>query len=319
MKEIHLHIGPEKTGTTSLQKYLKYNSEAFAFRGLNVVPNKKIPHWALPLLFSKGQDWNDILPSWKRPSAARKFSRRLSRLFQDPKYQIYIYSSELLFSRLRTEEEIELLSHYLQQFFDSVYIYFTRREPWDQAKSLAIESLKSGSGSKYLSQQGLNKALVANEYFFHACSPETLYPKWSQHFKRIKIIDYAEIRLLENGIISFFEKEINGLNCMATLDPRDIVMNSMPCASEIGALVMMNKRLSRHIYQFSPFLVSRIMRRIYPIIPRLLPKESLLREYEIFRDLLCTSQESWLEERRRFAKGQAELSDQESYQWSFEN
>lgn len=145
-----LHIGTEKTGTTMLQGWLYSNEEVLNRHGVALshtllVPNNR----ALAMCFQQKIDPFFYRLGLVDESKARDFIDKTKRAFAEevsslqPKYQVCLITSELLQSRLETEQEVHALSAYLKEIFERVTIICYFREQSQVRKSLWSSALKS--------------------------------------------------------------------------------------------------------------------------------------------------------------------------------
>jgi len=146
-----LHIGTEKTGTTSIQEFLRINAGPYLGKGV-VVPTYlgHSNHSLLPVI-AYGDDRHDDLSlayGLNDPQARTARREQTIQLLQESAAQhpdhTFVISSEHLQSRLTGAEEIDRLHHLLAPIFSSIQIVLYIRKPIDTAISSLSTGIKCG-------------------------------------------------------------------------------------------------------------------------------------------------------------------------------
>lgn len=156
MKTAILHVGTEKTGTTTIQQFLSINRSELSEQGVKI-PSflEKLNHQWLPNLF---QDDSFDESFFERlgidgkaniESCVLTKKEELYQAVQSCRSRKWIFSSEHLQSTLN-ENSIQSLSRYLYNLFESVQILIYIRNPIDLAISRWSTQLKCGSLMKHL-------------------------------------------------------------------------------------------------------------------------------------------------------------------------
>ena len=189
-----LHIGTEKTGSTSIQKFLLKNKMFLENQNIllpNSIINKIGNHRWGPVLAYE-DDFEDIFTKriFKKNKTIRKkliceklnqFKKEISNSTAD----ICVLSSEHFSSQLRRVEEIYKLNQILKKLFDEISIIVYIRNPIEAAISLLSTHIKCGGVPN-----GLNIEFFANR------------------INNLKIIEnWESIFLRENLKIKLFNKE----------------------------------------------------------------------------------------------------------------
>lgn len=151
-----LHIGTEKTGSTSLQSFLSLNRQTLLERGYlytRSAGEKNNSSLAAAAYDSRRRDdltkrrgiHNDVgLKSYQ----AKVFSDLKDELKQSPGFHTTIFSSEHIQSRLTTEEEVLRLKNVLNKLgFSDISILVYLRNPIEIANSLYTTAIRTGSTS----------------------------------------------------------------------------------------------------------------------------------------------------------------------------
>jgi len=203
-KELVLHIGAPKTGTSSIQRSLRQNRHALADRGVHVpyyIGGSN--HVFLPLLVSRPHFTKDLL---RRLVATKEFEhyrmllapecrdfdneamgaeavRRLRSIMRDELESIAavepscLMSSEFLFE-LRTEEEVDALATLLKPLFEKIRIVLYVRLQHKHAASEVSQKIISG-------QHDLTRILNLDikRYNYHAIAT-----RWANAFGRQSVL-----------------------------------------------------------------------------------------------------------------------------------
>ena len=145
--DLVLHIGTEKTGTTTIQNFLKANRDQLRRQSVYVSKDLMIPsgnqRWLAALAYNATRIDELISTQGYRSKAERDqdMVNRYERLKQEIEASTsdckrWIISSEHLQSRLTTDEEIHRLYQLLKELFNEITIVLYIRNPVDTAISL---------------------------------------------------------------------------------------------------------------------------------------------------------------------------------------
>jgi len=165
-----LHIGTEKTGSTSIQKFLYNNfsefdkNKIYISRSLLQTPNNR----RIVLAFqSRLDDWtrrNNIHSLEEKNEFFSDFPENFSLEIQNIRknYDYYLISSEHFHSRLTKQKDINKLASFLKTQFDTITVIGYFREQTELVTSLYSTALKIDSS-------------VSLESFAKLASPENYY------------------------------------------------------------------------------------------------------------------------------------------------
>jgi hypothetical protein len=193
MKTIYLHIGCEKTGTTSIQHFLASNRRELKAQGI-AYPHLGLNETAhLNLAASINVVQNNIQGVDYYPNqnvSIEKEWAQFKRFYDETDCQTIILSAEHFSSRLK-ESGINILKTQLDQLGDNLSIkilVYIRRQDWfiESSYSTAVKA-----GSTCLFEDFFNANLLAtNRYDFDA-----LLTQWSEVFSANDLIvaDYDEV------------------------------------------------------------------------------------------------------------------------------
>ena len=205
MKRIILHIGTEKTGTTSIQQFLDINASKLASQGL-YIPEflGKINHRKLPAMVCDTDFIDDffkqrmLTEKTKRVEAKALWREEFLNKSRASGLPTWIVSSEHLQSRLRTPREIGELKKLIDESFASAAVILYIRNPIDTAISLWSTALKSGGTHDSL-------PLPSTDYWNHVCHHKRTIQAWQKIFgNTIKVRVFSESSLCGGDVIIDF-------------------------------------------------------------------------------------------------------------------
>lgn len=206
-KRIILHIGGEKTGTTTLQKYLFCNAAILRQRGIHYFNNRSKPYVSgvahFPLAACLIPEEVDFIPDEKRAS----LSLVLSALEEDI-HQLdgtIILSCEHFSSRLHSRDQLQRLRNALAA--DDVHVVCYAREQSELALSSWSTAVRYGCDQKF----SLESVIPENPYYNYLHVTEL----WASVFENIHVREYRRDRLVNGDICADF------FNLMG-LDDRDL-------------------------------------------------------------------------------------------------
>ena len=181
----YLHIGVEKTGTTTIQDFLKRNTEALNSLGYTLPAISRSP--CHRYLAGYSMDVNNIdqfieehnlsnpekKQQWKK-EIERKLNENIKNMKEDGHHTV-IFSCEHLHSKLFNIKEVETLNKLLAPHFEEIRIIGYLRRQDQLATSLYSTFLKDGGASKQI----LLESLRNNTRYFDYMS---MYERWTNVF-----------------------------------------------------------------------------------------------------------------------------------------
>lgn len=148
----YIHIGTEKTGSTTIQKYLKINrrklsaqgTEAVVFKGYGT--SRPLVTWATEP-DNPDEELNRL--GLRDEAARKKWNEETRETFaqfmeQRKKCRHFVFSSEHFQSRLSRESEVRRLKDLLDEYFDEYRIIVYLRRQDEVSRSLFSTSLRTG-------------------------------------------------------------------------------------------------------------------------------------------------------------------------------
>lgn len=225
-KKCFLHIGSEKTGTTSLQEFLKINSEALAeqsyFIPKSMGPNE---HIDLVCLFANSNKTfsrrrrlglkNASQIDNHRQELSIKINEEMSKAANPS--DILIISSERLFTVISDYDEITSLKNFLLKFCEQIEIIAYIRPQHEFALSIYSTALKNGS--KEIScfppiKEGTQRGRSYNYY--------KVLSFWQSHFRdsNLSVRKFQKKSLVDGDTIKDFSK-LTGIQLTGLVIPKN--------------------------------------------------------------------------------------------------
>ena len=221
-RECVLHIGTEKTGTTSLQKFLKLNRDALRDRGW-FVPETLAPyaaHGFLNHIFLATVSRDPAAPSAELAALAgfagpvviahhvKAVTERLRSEIRDHAGGAanLLLSNEHLHSRIDTIADVRRLQAFLAPFCDRVRVLAYLRPQHEVANGLFNTALRNGGATlrllpDFATENGADEALGANFAYFDYAA---LLDRYARVFGEDAILPrlYAPAELRGGDVVS---------------------------------------------------------------------------------------------------------------------
>jgi hypothetical protein len=188
MRSLILHIGTEKTGTTSIQRFLSKNLEPLKSQGIWTPTTLGVQgHKFLPMMFLADGTSNELFlleglsSSGQRSQAKQAWLKAFREEVLASGDSRWIISSEFLQSRLTSDSEVKCLADSLGDLFDQVEILLYIRSPIDTSISLWSTGLKSGQKTSALPPP-------TAPYIHRICNHRQTVETWQRYFPRPLLI-----------------------------------------------------------------------------------------------------------------------------------
>jgi hypothetical protein len=209
-----VHIGTEKTGTTSIQRYLYQNRGKLKGAGFHFLQsagkrnNQALPAYCLDENRPDDYFRNQGIQTLKQ---RQEFKRRFIKAFDSeirglPQHvTTVIMSSEHFHSRIRTEAELDNLSELLTPYFDEIKIVCYLREQAATCKSYYSTSLKSGGTESF--SEFLERCRPENTYFNY----HEMLANWERGFgfESLDVSLFLQERFLNGDLLDDFTAKID--------------------------------------------------------------------------------------------------------------
>lgn len=290
LNTIYLHIGFEKTGTTSLQEYLTSNRKSLLKNNV-LIPESgcKSNHWAL-LPFALDSHKNDILKFSKElytPTQTNEFkinfAKQLSTELKSTKSKYAILSLEHLSSRSLELHEIKRLKNLLSAFTNNIIIIGYIRPQWEYILSIYSTRVKSGLETEKFKIPSQNDKNFNRYNYLHL-----LYP-WIDTFglNAIKIRIYQNGHLYNNDIIDDFFYAIQLQDCANFIRPMRLNKRLGPITIEL--LRKLNPYLGPYATEHGP---NKSRLPLIRALPAVIEKNALTLSNETKRKIMDAYKES---------------------------
>jgi hypothetical protein len=182
MTALILHIGTEKTGTTSIQEFLGINRARLAEQGVHVPAflGERTHRWAAYMAENVDRiDYFSIELGLAEDGEKRQARKQEIRAQLEAEVALHpecrwLISSEHLQSRLTTQEEVERLAAILQPLFSEIQIVVYLRHPLATAVSYWSMRVKGGAPLLALGEPG--------SFGHHICDHRGILERWMAAF-----------------------------------------------------------------------------------------------------------------------------------------
>jgi hypothetical protein len=242
--DLYLHIGTEKTGTTSVQRFFRTNRDLLARSGVlyPVAPGNE-NHSGLAVAAQKLSRRGPLrkLKGVQSAEEAREFRSTLMEdlagEFSIGRYRTVVMSGEHCSSRLLDDAEVQWLKNALTPFFDNIHIVVYIRRQDDYLLSTYSTSIKSGA-TRELSFPP--ERLIQSRY-----DHWELLSRWARIFGRERIVcrKFERSALKSQDIVDDFLSVV-GIDPALELVRPDHVNESLD-AESLEFLRLFNKHIPR--------------------------------------------------------------------------
>jgi hypothetical protein len=247
----YLHIGTEKTGTSTIQHFFLINRSQLAknnfyyLKSLGSPNNRKLPLAAYnPSRRDEYTKALELIFDHQVTDFQRKIILRLrNEVKQLPPSSIIICSSEHIQSRLTTIEEISRLKKILNNVgIDDINVIVYFRNPGETANSLYSTAIKAGNTMP-------NVPPPSNDYFENICNHKKTVEKFTTVFGKDKLI----VRLFRKDKfknISLVHDISNIIGLDSFINDLTIPENKNESLSLLGITIL--RKLNESIPKFNP-------------------------------------------------------------------
>jgi hypothetical protein len=209
-----VHIGTEKTGTTSIQRFLYLNRKKLKNAGFYFIQSAgTMNNRAIPAYCMSDERFDDFFREEGISTEAdkKKFKRRFFKEFENEIRSVpsnvhtIIISSEHFHSRLRTEPELDNVYNLLSPFFDEIKIVCYLREQVSTCTSYYSTHMKSGGTDSFAAF--LQRCQPANYYFNYF----VMLANWERCFgiASMDVSLFSQERFLNGDLLDDFTAKLN--------------------------------------------------------------------------------------------------------------
>ena len=208
MKELFLHIGTQKTGTTSIQSFLKLNRVELEKNKIYTPKSIDIGNGHHRWITTFGTEENkvDAFIANQEFSSKEEKNEKIKKKFVLFKNEIerndegkWIISCEHMQSELRTEDEITRLKNKLEKLFTKINIILYIRNPLDTVVSLWSTQTKFGAK--------LTRIAAPDDPFYeNVCNHKKTIIKWENVFGRenLKVLRFQKEDFFNKNLFEDF-------------------------------------------------------------------------------------------------------------------
>ena len=212
MRKLYLHIGTEKTGTTSIQSFLNKNRMKLSENGYHVLKcsgprnQRSIASYCMP-----DNHFDDFFLSQQIDNLEEKteFRKKLKNAFDkemselDDSVHSVIISSEHFHSRLKNVRDVERLRELISNYFSEVTVICYLREQSSLASSLYSTGIKAGVSTDFPT-------------FVENCTPDNPFYNYSSLLERWSTVfstDSLNVRIFSRD--EFYNNDLIDDFCVA--------------------------------------------------------------------------------------------------------
>jgi len=213
-KRLFLHIGTEKTGTTSIQQTLFRNYDKFKAKGI-----------LYPRALMTGSNHAGFTASFLGEEAISTVARnmgekgemlranhhylldRLEEEIVESGCSTVIISSELLHSRIQQDENVAHIKHWAEERFDEIYVVCYLRKQIDLVISGYSTKIKEGDTPRGSLSQVFSASLehlAHSNRIPHYFDYKGMLDMWSRHFPNIICREFSRSALKDGDVVSDF-------------------------------------------------------------------------------------------------------------------
>jgi hypothetical protein len=243
MTTLYLHIGSEKTGTTSVQRFLRANRDLLAERGV-LFPRAPGEENQMGMAVAAQNEFGPLrknvfqLHNWDEVEQFRSRLRNdLENELRAGDFGQAIISGEHCSSRLTTEEEVSWLRDFLKEFFDDIRVVVYLRRQDEFLLSTYSTDIKGGAVHRLRIPEG--------EILHRRYNHWNLLSRWSLVFGQRNIIcrKYQKVSLKGGDIIEDFRHTVGLSDLWPYTYPKRL--NESLDATSLEFLRLMNRHIPR--------------------------------------------------------------------------
>lgn len=248
--KIIVHIGSEKTGTTSIQSFLNQNRGELLKQGVYFPTSiGDLNHVKLVAYCERG-DFGKRIYSLIGVHSQEEKDQWSSKLLEEFKQEIQslpehvhtvVISSELFHSNLSEPGEVQTLKELLDAMFDEISILVYLRRQIDTAISVYSTHLRAGGTNEKPIPERVN---IKGNYYNY----KTLLDLWKSTFdpSTIDVRIFDKKKLVDGNVVSDFSEKIGVLQSLDKLVLPESLNSSL---SVLGQYLL---REANYIMPFSP-------------------------------------------------------------------
>ena len=215
-KHLYLHIGTEKTGTTSIQSTLRHNEEILKSHGV-LFPNAPLLGGNYSGFVYSFLDQDEMLTLLKQAGIGEAegiFKNNphfildaLSQQIRASNCHTVVISSELLHSRITTEDEVMRIREWAEKEFDEITVVCYLRRQVEMMISAFSTRLKEGGDVNAMIPElftNFIEYLSKGEELPHYIDYKKILDLWSGQFPDMVCREFSRETLIDGDVVKDF-------------------------------------------------------------------------------------------------------------------
>jgi hypothetical protein len=248
MKRLVLHIGTEKTGTTTLQRFLHSNRQRLLGDGWTVPTSLGEPDQRRLAAICNDDSFVDaflrrygLADPAARAEARAKWTEHFAKEVAAATTPNMVISSEHLSSRLFTASEMDRLCRFLAPHFEAIDVVVYLREPLAAALSLLSTQVQVGDPNGTLPPPPTAWGEGNDRSWISVCDHRQTLQRWEAAFPgRLNVRIFEPDTLAEGSILSDFRSILGIAGNSGYVEPERA--NESLGATGIALLAALNRR-----------------------------------------------------------------------------
>ncbi len=249
MKRLLLHIGTEKTGTTTLQRFLHTNRERLRNDGWTLPTSLGEPDQRRLAALCNDDTFTDaflrrygLAEPGSRATARKQWTEAFAQEVASANTPNLVISSEHLSSRLFTDSEMERLKKFLAPHFETIDVVVYLRDPVDAALSLLSTQVQVGDPNGTLPDPPTAWGEGNDRSWISVCDHRQTLERWEKAFPgRIQVRLFEPDALAGGSIVSDFKTVLGIAQRPGYTEPERA--NESLGATGIALLAALNRRI----------------------------------------------------------------------------
>ena len=213
MRRLILHIGTEKTGTTTVQHFLHSNRYQLSKDGWTVPISLGEPSQRNLAVLCNDDSFVDayiqrlgLADPRVRAKACAEWADAFAKEIESASTPNVVISSEHLSSRLFTQTEMDRLRSLLTSYFDDIDILVVLRDPLAAALSLVSTQVRTGFTSGSLPPPPTNWGVGNERSWISVCDHRQTIQRWEAAFPgRLNVRIFEPESLAGGSILTEFQ------------------------------------------------------------------------------------------------------------------
>lgn len=286
-----LHIGTEKTGTTTIQNFLAENRQTLLRHGY-LYPDcpGKTNHFKLVVFASESTRFMNLHKLLRLDTIEKvtrfktKFPQRLEQELTLSNCEKVIFSSEHCSSRLTNEEDIERLKNLLDKFFDDIEIIIYLRRQDKFLASTYSTAIRAGSTEPFKIP---SKETIEIRYNYY-----NILNKFAKVFgkQKIKVRIFEPSKMIEGNLLKDFMNTVE-----SEIDDSYSFISNLNTSLDVYSLEyvrILNKNLKKIIKHDPDKHIKKVIKKLENYSSKYKNKGGLLLSEKMAREFMSICEES---------------------------